>query len=68
MSFLLVKHVWIGDDEYGFWKPMEMENIPLYCSFFGKFVHEATNFFGKDPSLQPPKQVQEPSGKVQQVR
>ena len=47
---------------------MEVENLPLYCFFCGKFRHADVDCFRKDPSLRPPKQIQEPSSKALKVQ
>ncbi|XP_027177262.1 uncharacterized protein LOC113776327 [Coffea eugenioides] len=51
----LVKRVWIGDEDYGFWQPVDFEDIPPYCSFCPKFGHQQEKCYRRDPSLRPVK-------------
>nr|XP_027086510.1 uncharacterized protein LOC113708247 [Coffea arabica] len=66
ISLPLAKRIWIGDEEYGFWQPVDFENIPPYCSFCSKFGHQQDSCFRRDPSLRPVK-VGRASLKLQEV-
>ena len=45
------KRVWIGDDDYGFWQPVEVENWPLFCHFCDRVGHKEEECFKKNPAL-----------------
>ncbi|XP_027169589.1 uncharacterized protein LOC113769330 [Coffea eugenioides] len=48
-----VKRVRIGDEEFGFWQLVEMENLPEYCSYCTIFGHATEQCFRKHPALRP---------------
>ena len=59
-----VKRLWIGDEEYGFWQPVEYEKWPAFCSFCERFGHAQQDCFRKFPDLKPVAAQPQPSSKA----
>nr|XP_027109380.1 uncharacterized protein LOC113729260 [Coffea arabica] len=48
-----VKRIYIGDDDYGFWQAVEVENWPAFCKFCDRVGHLEGDCFKKNPGLKP---------------
>nr|XP_027120477.1 uncharacterized protein LOC113737442 [Coffea arabica] len=63
-----VRRIWIGDENFGFWQPVEMETWPSYYGFSSRFGPAEEQCFHKNPFLRSDPPIHKVPSKTQKQR